>query len=101
MSLPAFAVAQLRQHRAAQAARRLAIGPGWIDLDLVCDRGDGGPLHPDSFSRAFKRLAKAAGISSKARLHDARHAVAPTLMTQGYTRRSRRRLSATPAPPSP
>ena len=53
-----------------------------INLDLFCDRGDGVPLHPDSFSRAFKRLAKA-GISPKARLHDARHAVATTLLTQG------------------
>ena len=61
MSLPAFAVAQLRQHRAAQAARRLAIGPEWIDLDLVCDRGDGGPLHPDSSMSTYQHVVDGMG----------------------------------------
>ena len=83
LSLPPFAVEQLRQHRAAQTARRLRLGAGWVDLNLVCDRGDGGPLHPDSFSRAFKRLAKAAGISPKARLHERATPSATALLTQG------------------
>jgi integrase len=39
--LPAFAVERLRAHKADQARRRLALGVGWTDLDLVCERGDG------------------------------------------------------------
>ena len=71
-----------------------------IDLGLFCDRGDGGPLHPDSFSRAFKRLAKA-GISPKARLHDARHAVATTLLTQGVHPAITSAALGHASPPSP
>lgn len=48
--------------------RRLATGTAGIDLDLVCDRGDGGMLGPDLMTKAFKRLAAQAGLSPKTRL---------------------------------
>lgn len=47
---------RLRRHRAEQLERRMALGEGWHDLDLVCDRGDGMWLTPDAFTDAFKRL---------------------------------------------
>ena len=50
---------------------------------LVCDRGDGAPLHPDSFSTGFKRAAARAGLDPATRLHDLRHAVATTLLREG------------------
>ena len=53
------------------------------DEDLVCDRGDGGALDPDSYSKAFKRLAENAGLPKAVRLHDIRHAVATALLEQG------------------
>jgi len=75
-------VAVLRAHRAAQAARRLALGSGWEDGDLVCERGDGGPVHPDAMTAAFRRLAAKARLPLGARLHDLRHALAVALMLE-------------------
>ena len=83
IGLPHFAIEPLRQLRAAQVARRLALGPAWVDHDLVCDRGDGEPIHPDSFTHAFKKLAAKVGMPPGARLHDTRHGVATALLTQG------------------
>lgn len=83
VTLPAFAIDVLRRHRVEQAARRLHLGSGWQSLDLVCDRGDGGFLHPDSFTSSFKRLAGAAGLPAGLRLHDVRHGVATALLGHG------------------
>lgn len=80
--LPGFAVERLRAHKADQARRRLAFGGEWRDVDLVCDRGDGGPHDPDSFSHGFARLAKSVGLEG-ARLHDCRHGVATALAASG------------------
>lgn len=78
--LPAFVVERLRQHRREQAKRRLLLGPDWNAGDLVCETGDGSPLQPDSYSRAFRRIAAKVGLSM--RLHDARHTYA-TLQIAG------------------
>jgi len=80
--LPGFAVERLRRHRAEQAQRRLALGTGWQDLDLVCERGDGAPFDPSSFTHGFARIAKAVGIEG-VRLHDLRHGVATALAKAG------------------
>jgi hypothetical protein len=52
-------------------------------VPLVCERGDGFPLYPDSFTSAFKRLARQAGLHPATRLHDVRHAVATELGRRG------------------
>jgi len=52
-------------------------------VPLVCDRGDGFFLYPDSFTGAFKRLALQAGLHPSTRLHDVRHAVATELGRRG------------------
>jgi integrase len=80
--LPAFALARLRQHRADQMRRRLALGARWVDRDLVCEAGDGRPLEPDSFSKAAPRLAASIGVDGM-RLHDVRHGVATMLARSG------------------
>ena len=49
----------------------------------MCERGDGAFLHPDSFTHAFKRLGRLAGLHPSTRLHDVRHAVATELGRQG------------------
>jgi len=82
IDLAPFVVERLRQHRREQAARKLRLGPAWVDLDLVSDRGDGAPLHPDAMSRAFKRLAESVGLPRSMRLHDIRHGVATTLLAK-------------------
>jgi integrase len=89
--LPPFALERIRRHRRGQLKRRIGLGRGWHDpLDeegrpvaLVCERGDGSFLYPDSFSSAFKRLAHRAGLHPSTRLHDVRHAVATELGRQG------------------
>lgn len=59
------------------------MGPAWSDIDLVCDRGDGTPFHPDSFTKAAKQLIVNAGLDPKTRLHDLRHGVATVMLEQG------------------
>ncbi len=91
VQLPAFALERLRQHRREQIERRTTQGAEWRDpLDeagdrvvVVCDRGDGFLVHPDSFAHAFKRLAREAGLHPATRLHDVRHAVATELGRRG------------------
>ena len=91
VQLPAFALKRLRQHRREQMERRTKQGAEWRDpLDgpgdpvvVVCDRGDGFLVHPDSFTHAFKRLAREAGLHPATRLHDVRHAVATELGRRG------------------
>lgn len=79
--LPPFVAARLRTYKQEQNERRLALGPEWQDLDLLCDRGDGAALWPDAMTRAFRRLAAQAGLSPKTRLHDIRHAFATTMLS--------------------
>jgi len=73
------AVGALRRHRVTQSERRLGLGASWTDHDLVFDRGDGRPVHPDVFSRYFSRLIERHGLG-RVRLHDLRHAFATNLM---------------------
>jgi integrase len=90
VQLPPFALERVREHRREQMGRRIALGPGWHDplneegrpVALVCERADGSFLYPDSFSSAFKRLARRAGLHPSIRLHDVRHAVATELGRQ-------------------
>lgn len=79
-AVPEFVAGRLRHHREAQAERCLALGSAWVNEGLVCDRGDGGPLDPDAFSKAFKRIAEKAGLPDTVHLHDARHGIATKLM---------------------
>lgn len=62
VSLPSFVVEALRGHRKAQNERRLLCGPGWQDLDLVVDRGDGAPPRLDTTSKRFARVMRDAGL---------------------------------------
>ena len=83
VTLPVFALEALKRHRTAQTQRRLRLGEGWVDGDLINDRGDGGPLHPDSFSTAFKRLTRKVGLPKRTHLHDVRHTFATMMLAEG------------------
>ena len=99
IQLPGFALDRLRRHRRAQLERRAIVGARWRDpvddegapVALVCERGNGSFLHPDSFTHAFKRLACDAGLHPSTRLHDVRHAVATELGRPRCTWRDRLR----------
>jgi len=81
--LPPSVVPALRAWRKDQAERRLILGAAWHDLNLVCVRGDGHPLDPDSMSHASKRLMAKAGLDPATMLHDLRHSLATTLLEEG------------------
>lgn len=49
---------------------------------FVCSSPVGGPLDLDAYTRALRRLAVSVGLDGT-RLHDARHAVASTLLGAG------------------
>ena len=75
-------VVTLRSHRARQAEERLAAGSAWTESDLVFTREDGTTVRPESVSKAFKRLAKAADLP-EIRLHDLRHSYASAALEAG------------------
>lgn len=80
--LPPSLVALLREHRADQLERRLLAGPAWNAGEYVFDRGDGQPMDPDTFSKAFRDAARAVGLD-RVRLHDLRHGFASMLVAAG------------------
>jgi len=76
-------VAMLREARVEQDRRRLAIGPGWRDLDLVVDNGDGSPMHPERLTHYAGKLMRNLGINAK--LHDLRHSAATVMLAAGVS----------------
>lgn len=55
---------------------------GFTDHDLVFCRPDGGPLHPERFSRTFGEQAAKTGLPT-IRLHDLRHSWATLALSAG------------------
>jgi len=54
----------------------------WEDLDLVVDRGDGGPLNPDTLSSRWRKFLSPSGLPH-VRFHDLRHAHATLMLQKG------------------
>lgn len=82
VALAPATAALLRRHRKEQAERRLLLGAAWQDLDLIIERGDGGPLIPNLFSQQWHTLVRRIGLPDM-RLHDLRHAYATRLLEAG------------------
>jgi integrase len=82
ISLPAPVVAELRDHRARQAAERLASGPRWHDQHFVITNATGGPLDRTSDREDWHHLLAAAGLR-RLRIHDLRHCAATALLVLG------------------
>jgi integrase len=81
VALPSYLRPHLERQRSSQAERR-ATRPGWADLDLVVDSGDGSPLHPDTLSSGWYRFLQRSGLPH-VRFHDLRHAHATLLLLAG------------------
>lgn len=81
ISLPTFLVGALRTHKKTQNERRLMLGEAWHDLDLVCNRGDGQPLRPDTISKQFRSASKSAGLDIT--FHGLRHTHASLMLSSG------------------
>jgi integrase len=82
IDLDALTLAALREHRKRQAAERLLMGGGWRDHGLVFCRVDGGPLHPERFTRTFRDRVRQVGLPP-IRLHDLRHGWATLALADG------------------
>jgi integrase len=72
VSLDARTVEVLRVWRREKLEERLLVGAGYRDHDLVFARVDGGPLHPERFSREFDRRVERWGLV-RIPLHGLRH----------------------------
>lgn len=79
-------IAVLRAHRKTQAERRLLIGAGYRDHDLVFAEVDGSPTHPNVASKRWaslvRRVAPTVGVPV-IRLHDLRHSHCTHLLDAG------------------
>src|SRR5918994_3701794 len=82
VDLDAGTVAMLRTHRRSQASKRLIVGAGWRDHDLVFTAPDGQPLNPDTISQWFERVVRRSSLP-RIRLHDLRHTHATHLLAAG------------------
>jgi integrase len=83
IELTPTAVGALRQHRARQAAERLAVGRVWQDQGLVFTDALGGPLNGIHVLRyELLPLLTRAGLP-RIRFHDLRHTCATLLLGQG------------------
>jgi integrase len=79
--LPAGLIAQLREHRAAQAEALLKLG---IRTDLLFSNSEGSPLNRNNIiKRHYKPALLAAGLRADARLYDLRHTCATLLLLAG------------------
>ena len=84
ISLDESTVAALRRHRARQAEDRLLVGEGWDDSnDLVFTQADGTPVHPDRWTRAFKRHVKRLVLPELRGPHSLRHTWATLALEAG------------------
>jgi integrase len=75
-------VTLLKRWHKDQLERRMLLGAEWNPTDLVIERGDGYPVHPDVLSRRFQRLTLRMGMAG-VRLHDLRHWYATECLKAG------------------
>jgi len=81
VALPAILRPYLERERSEQGLRR-STARTWQDLDLVIDRGDGGPLNPDTLSSRWRAFLAHSGLPH-VRFHDLRHGHATLMLLKG------------------
>jgi len=72
LALDPFTLAALRSHVDMLERERAEFGPDYRGSGLLFCWEDGRPLHPDTITRRFKKLAASAGLP-EIDLHDVRH----------------------------
>ena len=83
VTLPAFAVVELRRLKREQAERLLSLGVRQSPDTLVCGRADGEPHQPLSLTYEFARLMGRMDDLPRVRFHDLRHSHATALLASG------------------
>jgi integrase len=82
VALPATLSDLLHRERAKQEARRHALTDSWQGTDLIVDRGDGGPLNPDTLTSMWRRFVRQHDLPT-IRFHDLRHSHATLMLLEG------------------
>jgi integrase len=82
LALPQFAVVALKEHRKAQSAYRLELGPGYQDTGLVVPAADGSTWAPSLFTAAFCDFVRKVKLP-RIRFHDLRHGHVTQLLLAG------------------
>ena len=83
IELDPVTIESLRRHRKAQAAERLAAGSDWHNEDLVFCQPNGEPVHPDRFTRYFRRQVTKVDVTLIRGPHDLRHTWATLALKAG------------------
>jgi integrase len=84
ITLPASAIAELRQLKRDQAERLLRVGVLQDGATLLCAQNDGRPLAPDVLTAAFTRLVRSLGDDfPHIHYHSLRHSHATQLLLAG------------------
>lgn len=83
ITLPTFAVEELRRFRHDQAERLLKLGIRQSGDCLVCGREDGEPMLPTSLTHEFAKVSGRVKDAPRVRFHDLRHSHATQLLLAG------------------
>jgi len=83
ITLPAFAVEELRRLKRCQAEELLMLGVRQTGDTLVCARADGKPHQPRSLTHEFTRLVRRMKDIPRIHFHDLRHGHATHLLIAG------------------
>ena len=83
ITLPAFAIEELRRLKREQAEELLALGIRQTSETLACCRADGEPLQPRSVTHQFTLLRSQMKDLPRVRFHDTRHSHATQLLADG------------------
>ena len=83
VTLPSFALNELRAWRRIQAERLLNVGVRQSGSTLVCCREDGDPKQPESLTHEFTYLVGRIKDFPRVRFHDLRHSHATQLLATG------------------
>jgi integrase len=83
ITLPAFAVDELRRLKKQQAKELDMLGLRFGGQTLVCGQADGQPLQPRSLTHEFTRLVARIAELPRVRFHDLRHSHATQMLLAG------------------
>jgi integrase len=83
ITLPGYAVEELRRLKREQAEELLALGIRLTGETLVCGRADGEPHQPLSLTYEFARFIRRIKEMPRVRFHDLRHSHATQMLASG------------------